>query len=60
MFAFVSGFLHSALDVKLLLPVLLVHSSSLLPGEGKNYPLQYSGLENYMDCTAHGVTKSWT
>ena len=30
------------------------------PGEGKGYPLQYSGLENSMDCTAHGVAKSWT
>ena len=30
------------------------------PGEGKVYPLQYSGLENSMDCIAHGVTKSWT
>ena len=30
------------------------------PGEGKGYPLQYSGLENYMDCIVHGVTKSWT
>ena len=30
------------------------------PGEGKRYPLQYSGLENSMDCTVHGVTKSWT
>ena len=29
-------------------------------GEGKGYPLQYSGLENSMDCTVHGVTKSWT
>ena len=29
------------------------------PGEGKGYPLQYSGLENYMDCIVHGVTKSW-
>ena len=28
--------------------------------EGKGYPLQYSGLENYMDCIVHGVTKSWT
>ena len=24
------------------------------------YPLQYSGLENSMDCIVHGVTKSWT
>ena len=30
------------------------------PGEGKGFPLQYSGLENSMDCTVHGVTKSWT
>ena len=29
-------------------------------GEGKGYPLQYSGLENSMDCIEHGVTKSWT
>ena len=29
------------------------------PGEGKGYPLQYSGLKNSMDCTVHGVTKSW-
>ena len=30
------------------------------PGEGKGYPLQYSGLENSMDCIVHGVAKSWT
>ena len=30
------------------------------PGEGKGYPLQYSGLQNSMDYTIHGVTKSWT
>ena len=30
------------------------------PGEGKVYPLQYSGLENSMDCIVHGITKSWT
>ena len=30
------------------------------PGDGKGYPLQYSGLENSMDCIVHGVTKSWT
>ena len=28
------------------------------PGEGKGYPLQYSGLENSMDYTVHGVIKS--
>ena len=30
------------------------------PGEGKGYPLQYSGLQNSMDCIVHGVTKNWT
>ena len=30
------------------------------PGEGKGYPLQYSGLENSMDWIAHGVEKSRT
>ena len=29
-------------------------------GEGKGYPLQYSGLENSMDCIVHGVSKSRT
>ena len=30
------------------------------PGEGKGYPLQYSGLENSMDGIVHGVANSWT
>ena len=30
------------------------------PGEGNGYPLQYSDLENSMDCIVHGVTKSQT
>ena len=30
------------------------------PGEGKGYPLQYSGLENSMDDIIHGVAKSQT
>ena len=30
------------------------------PGEGNDYPLQYSGLENSMGCTVHGVAKSGT
>ena len=30
------------------------------PGNGKATPLQYSGLENSMDCIVHGVSKSWT
>ena len=27
------------------------------PGEGKGYPLQYSCLENSMDCIAHGIQR---
>ena len=30
------------------------------PGEGKGYILQYSGLENSVDCVVHGVAKSQT
>ena len=30
------------------------------PGQGKGYPLQYSGLENPMDCIGYKVTKSQT
>ena len=28
------------------------------PREGNGYPLQYSGLENFMDCIVHGIAKS--
>ena len=28
------------------------------PGEGKGYPVQYSGLEKSTDCVVHGVTES--
>ena len=27
------------------------------PGERKGYPLQYSGLENSMDCIVHGLQR---
>ena len=30
------------------------------PGEGNGYPLQYSGLENSMECVVHGVAKTST
>ena len=30
------------------------------PGEGKDYPFQYSGLENSMECRVRGVSKSGT
>ena len=38
----------------------LIPGSGRSPGEGNGYPLQYSGLENSMDCIVHGVAKSWT
>ena len=38
----------------------LITGSGRSPGEGKGYPLQYSGLENSMDGIVHGVTKSRT
>ena len=30
------------------------------PGEGKGYSLQYSGLENSIDCIVHGIAESDT
>ena len=30
------------------------------PGEGNGFSLQYSGLENSMDCVVHGVAQSRT
>ena len=30
------------------------------PGEGKGFPLLYSGQENFMDFIVHGIAKSWT
>ena len=30
------------------------------PGKGKGYPLQYSGLENSMDCIVHEVESDMT
>ena len=37
-----------------------IPGSGSSPGEGIDYPLQYSGLENSMDCIVHGVAKSQT
>ena len=36
----------------------LIPGLGISTGEGKGYPLQYSGLENSMHCIVHGVTKS--
>ena len=38
----------------------LIPGSGRSPAEGSVYPLQYSGLENSMDCRVHGVTKNPT
>ena len=37
-----------------------IPGSGRSPGGGYCNPLQYSGLENSMDCTVHGVAKSRT
>ena len=37
-----------------------IPGSGRSPGEGKGYPLQYSVLENSMDCIVHGVAKRQT
>ena len=37
-----------------------IPGSGRSPGEGKGYPLQYSGLENSRNCIVHAVAKSWT
>ena len=38
----------------------LIPGLGRFPGERNNYPLQYSGLENSMDCLVHGVAESDT
>ena len=38
----------------------LIPGSGRSAGEGIGYPLQYSGLENSMDCIVHGVAESDT
>ena len=43
------------------IPGLRISSpESLVPGEGNSYPLQYSDLENSMDCIVHGFSKGQT
>ena len=37
-----------------------IPGSGRLPGEGLGYPLQYSGLENSIECIVQGVAKSQT
>ena len=36
------------------------YQAGKIPGEGKGYPLQYSGLKNSMDYIVHGVAKNQT
>ena len=38
----------------------LIHGLGRSPGEGKGYPLQYSGLENSLDCIVQEIAKSRT
>ena len=36
---------------------VLIPGLGRFPGEGKGYPLQYSGLKNSMGCIVHGVQR---
>ena len=38
----------------------LILGLGISPGEGKGYPLHYSGLENSMNSIVHGVAKNRT
>ena len=38
----------------------LIWGLGRLPGEWNGSPLQYSGLQDAMDCIVLGVPKSWT
>ena len=38
----------------------LIPELGRFPGEGKGYPLQYSGLENSVDCIVDGIAESRT
>ena len=40
--------------------LVLIPGLGRSPGEGNSYPLQYSGLEQSMDCIVHGVARSRT
>ena len=58
-------FLHNGAGLKGKVPAYNAGDLGSIPrlgrsfGEGNGYPLQYSGLEDNMDYTAHGVAKSW-
>ena len=57
------GFLYGSTGKEATCNVGDLHSIPELgrcPGEGKGCPLQYSGLENSMDCIVHVVAKSRT
>ena len=57
------GFPHSSVGRESTCNVVdlgLIPGLGRSPGEGKGYPLQYSGLENPMDFIVHGVAKSHT
>ena len=52
-------------SMSLMSPALQMVGLGRTPGEGNSYPLQYSGLENYMDrgawrATVHGIAKNPT
>ena len=56
-FPYSSGGKESACDAG---DLSLIPGLGRSPGEGKGYPLQYSGLENFTHGIVHGVAKSQT
>ena len=52
------GFVHFPNNRAFLVAQLVKNPPAIQETPG--YPLQYSGLENSMDCIVHGVAKSWT
>ena len=62
-YTFIMGFPHSSVGKESACNAgdpSSLSGSGRFPGEGKGYPLQYSGLENSTDCIVHGVAKSQT
>ena len=44
-------------DIRDAVDVSMIPGLGRSPGEGNSYPLQYSGLENFMDYIVHGFRK---
>ena len=58
--SFVTLILSNSLQIFIFLRIFIKEKTLLKShGEGKGYPLQYSGLENSLGSIVRGVAKSW-